>query len=112
MDRFARYTLDPQGSGIDGNRIWETSIGEFWDDFKADPDGFLIDLRALVDTDQGGFAGYGAAYMVWELLNNAALTTPLALALIDNGIDFKIARGIGMSAQEVRRIHARRLEPS
>jgi hypothetical protein len=112
MDRFARYTLDPRSSGIDGTRIWEPSVGEFRDDFKADPDGFLIDLRVLTETDQGGFATYGAACLVWELLNDDALTTPLALPLIDSGIDFKIARGSGMNAQEVQRFQARQPEPS
>lgn len=94
MDLLGRFELDPLGSGIDSMRISETCIIPFFEDAKADPEGFLTDLFALIGQDRAGFPTYGAARLVWEIFGSKCRTMPAALPLIDAGIDFKRARGL------------------
>jgi hypothetical protein len=92
-------------SGLDSNEIRSTCAYPFVQDFvqnqDADRDGFLTDLHALVATDRGGFATFGAAWLAWELCGDEALETPAAWPLIDAGIEFKRARSLPMASLTV-----------
>jgi hypothetical protein len=94
LDRFGRFQFDWFTSGIDNSWIWTDFIQPLFDGAKADPRGFLTDLRAVVADDRGGFARFGAARLVWEIFSDEQMDNPDAQALIDAGIDFKLARGL------------------
>ncbi|GHJ48940.1 hypothetical protein Cs7R123_62820 [Catellatospora sp. TT07R-123] len=109
LDAFGRYQLDPQRSNVppeSGMNPWDW-FGWLWEMMKEDPDGFFTDLRTIVAEDRGGFATYGAACVARELLSGEGREPPAALALIDAGIEFKLARGLGsfsLTAYENRRL--------
>jgi len=110
LELLGRYELDPRSSGIDAAEIHPTCVAPFLTDAQADRDGFLTDLHALVAGDQGGFATFGAARLVWEFWSGEAVRIPAALPLIDAGIDFKLARGLStarLTGYEMQRLHAR-----
>lgn len=107
MELFGRYELDPRASGLDSSEIWPVCVAPFVQAATDDRDGFLTDLHALVATDQGGFATFGVARLVWELIGREALSTPAAWPLIDAGIEFKRARGLpnmSLTGYEVDRL--------
>ena len=111
LDRFGRYELDPQDSGVDSSDIWTGTVAPFWPQVRADRDGFLNDLTALVADDSGGFATYGAARLVWELCGEDAVTTPAAWPLVEAGIAFKRDRGLptaALTGYEMRWLDQRR----
>ena len=89
---MGRYEMDPQGSGIDGGEVAQRWVVPFLADAQRDPEGFTADLRALVASDTGGFATYGASRLVWDLLSG--FHTPDAVALLDDAIAFKRAFGL------------------
>ncbi|WP_433350317.1 hypothetical protein [Micromonospora sp. CA-111912] len=93
LEIFGRYSFDVYGSGIDGGDTWNR-LGPLHDYAARDREGFLTGLRALVAGDQGGFATFGAARLVWELYGGDVLRIPAALPLIDAGIEFKRSRGL------------------
>jgi hypothetical protein len=93
LELLGRSGLDVLTSGVDASGL-ATRIADLHPDARADRDGFLADLHALVAADTGGFATYGAARLVWELYGGEALTIPATWPLIDGGIDFKLARGL------------------
>ena len=100
LELLGRFTLDPMGSGIKSD-IYTTCVVPFVEYIKAgraEQEAFLRDLHALVATDGGGFATYGAAGLMWELFGEKALEMPAALPLIDAGIEFKLARGLPPAA--------------
>lgn len=96
LERFGRFELDPQGSGL-GSDASTDCILPFTDYIHADraeQETLLRELYALIGEDQGGFATYGAARLAWELFDETALQLPSGLPLIDAGIRFKLARGL------------------
>lgn len=111
LELFGRAELDIRNSGIDTGDLYARCVAPFYEDSQADPDGFLAGLRALVADDEGGFATYGAARLVWELYGDRSLTHPSALALVDGGIDFKVDRNLPtamLTGYEHQRLLARR----
>lgn len=93
LERFGRYALDPQHSGVDDTDIWGR-FGPLHEYATGDRAGFLAEIQDLVAADQNGFATYGAARLVWEMFSEEALRIPAALSLVDAGIRFKLARGL------------------
>ncbi|GAA4263580.1 hypothetical protein [Dactylosporangium darangshiense] len=109
LENFGRYTLDIHHSGVDGMAV-VTRFDALRDYATTDPDGFLVELRTVVAGDDGGFATFGAACLVWQMLDDC-LEMPAALPLIDAGLDFKLERGLppGMfNANEMLRLAQRR----
>lgn len=110
LDRFGRFQLDYFHSGIDSSDLYRDCVVPFLEDARSDQEAFLTDLRALTADDPGGFATYGAARLVWELLDSKCIEIPAALPLIDAGIDFKRARGLpsaSLTGYEVNRLFQR-----
>ncbi|MET8195516.1 hypothetical protein ABZU22_17035 [Micromonospora sp. NPDC005222] len=113
LDLFGRYSFDVHGSGIDDSSMWER-VGSLYRYATSDREGFLAALGDLVADDQGGFATFGAARLVWEMFSGDALTMPAALPLIDAGIAFQAARGLpvalltGYEQQRLQQIRAER----
>ncbi len=93
LEKFGRYSLDAQHSGIDGGDMWNR-LGPLYEYATSDREGFLAEMQAVVATDQGGFATFGAARLVWEMYSGDCLHIPAALPLIDAGIEFKRSRGL------------------
>ncbi|MFY1637203.1 hypothetical protein ACN27F_28685 [Solwaraspora sp. WMMB335] len=93
LDRFGRFSLDPQGCGLDVSEM-ARGLWTLRDYATSDPDGFLAELSVLARPDRGGFATYGAAFLAWEMYLREALRMPAALPLIDAGIRFKLSRGL------------------
>ena len=93
LEQFGRAEFDPQSGGIDTSLYGQWLVARYHES-QADPEGFLADLGALVVGDQGGFATYGAARLVWECFGTQGMRMPAALPLIDGGIDFKLARNL------------------
>ncbi|GIF77863.1 hypothetical protein [Asanoa siamensis] len=107
LERFGRHSFDVTRSGIDGGDMWDR-IGSLHGWATSDRDGFLTALRAVVAGDQGGFATFGAARLVWEMYGCECLRIPGALPLIDAGIEFKRSRGLPtamMTGYEMQRVH-------
>ena len=92
LDRFGRYSLDPVHADSDQLKQ-EEMLPYCYDHATADPDRFLTELQAVVAHDEGGFATYGAARLVFEMFGGRMLKMPAALPLVDAGIDFQLARG-------------------
>ncbi|ROO61556.1 hypothetical protein EDC02_3496 [Micromonospora sp. Llam0] len=113
LDRFGRFSLDPQGSGVDVDET-VNRLGALYGHATSDPDGFLGGLLALVQRDRGGFATYGAARLAWEMYSSEAFRMPAALPLIDAGIRFKLSRGlppsVALTALEMTRLRQLREE--
>ncbi|MEU7588457.1 hypothetical protein AB0A95_19460 [Micromonospora sp. NPDC049230] len=106
LEVFGRYEFDAHGSGIDGGNLWQR-VGQLYEYAMSDREGFLSGLRAIVATDQGGFATFGAARLTWEMYGGEALGIPAALPLIDGGIEFKRSRGLPtalLTGYEMQRI--------
>ncbi|MEV0006397.1 hypothetical protein AB0H28_29515 [Micromonospora sp. NPDC050980] len=93
LEVFGRYSFDVHNSGIDGDDMWNR-LGPLHEYATRDREGFLSALRDLVAGDQGGFATFGAARLVWEMYSGDALHISSALPLIDAGIEFKKSRGL------------------
>ncbi|MFG1917502.1 hypothetical protein [Micromonospora sp. NPDC048898] len=93
LEVFGRYEFDAHGSGIDGGPLWQR-VAQLHGYATSDREGFLAELQALVATDQGGFATFGAARLAWEMYGSDVLGIPAALPLIDGGIEFKRSRGL------------------
>ncbi|MEV7994568.1 hypothetical protein AB0O67_22420 [Streptomyces sp. NPDC086077] len=69
MEKFGRFEFDPAGSDIDASDVWAELQQPFLEFAQADPHGFA---RALADAvlPAGGFALFGAARTVWNLLGS------------------------------------------
>jgi len=93
LEVFGRYSFDVHHSGIDADDMW-TRLGPLFEQANCDREGFLAELREVVAGDEGGFATFGAARVVWEVFGGDCLTIPAALPLIDAGIEFKLSRGL------------------
>ena len=110
LEIFGRHSLDPQHSGIDGSDLW-SRLAPLHEYSSRDREGFLAELAAVVAGDQGGFATFGAARVVWEMFGGEALNIPAALPLIDAGIAFKRSRGLPdlmLTGYESQRLAQRR----
>jgi len=94
LDLFGRSELSVHTSGIDTSDFIQRVMVAYYEYSQSDPDGFLADLRAVVAGDEGGFATYGAARLVWEYYGEESLRMPAAAPLVDAGIDFKVARNL------------------
>src|SRR5437868_1024194 len=106
LEIFGRHSLDPQHSGGDGSDIWRR-LAPLHEYSSSDREGLLAELTAIVAQDQGGFATFGAARVVWEMFGADALRIPAALPLIDGGIAFKRSRGLArlpLTALESQRV--------
>jgi hypothetical protein len=93
LDRFGRYTLDPASADMDSSRMAEL-MPLFLEYAQGDRERFLAELRDVVAGDEGGFATYGAARLVFDMFDAEMLTIPSALPLVDGGIRFLLARGV------------------
>ena len=93
LSTLGRFEMDVYTSGIDSTHIWEECISPFRPAADADPEGFLVGLRTLVAEDTGGFATYGAYRLFGELLG-FEYRSENALAIMDDAIAFKRARGL------------------
>lgn len=91
LDVLGRFSLDRTTSGIDFDQVYDRCIATFRSDARADPDGFLADLRVVIAEDTSGFVTYGASSLMVELLGYSLRTTD-AHALMDAGIAFKRER--------------------
>jgi hypothetical protein len=93
LEALGRFHMNSESSGIDSTYTWEECILPFREIAKADPEGFLIRLRALVADDTGGFATYGA-YRLYDETIGHTYRSATALAIMDDAIAFKRARGL------------------
>src|SRR5262245_47578919 len=93
LEDFGRFSLDVHLSGIDAAEV-SSGLPALYEYAIGDRQRFLAELQALVTADQGGYATYGAARLVWEMYGSECLHIPAALPLIDAGIEFKRSRGL------------------
>jgi hypothetical protein len=68
METFGRFEFDPQGSGIDAAYVWESFQAPLLPLTQTDPDAFVTSLAEAV-VHVGGWAAYGAAHTVMNLLD-------------------------------------------
>jgi len=103
LERFGRFEANPQGSGVDYNEVVQRLFVPYLEQVNADPYGFFADLQAVVANDDGGYATFGAARLVWELLTGDVKKNPPApaVALVKAGIEFKRTHGLGLSPWEL-----------
>lgn len=92
LELLGRFEMDPMGVEIGGGEIGGRCIVPFFADARADPPGFVADLRAVVAGDTGGFAAYGASCLVFDMFSE--FRTPDALALLDDAIEVKRTLGL------------------
>lgn len=69
MERFGRYEFDPMGAGIDARTVWSELQAPLLEFAQADPAEFAAQLVTAV-LPAGGFALYGAARTIWNLLGS------------------------------------------
>lgn len=69
MEQFGRFEFDPAGSELDGTVVWEVLQAPFLEFAQSEPDRFAAALAEAV-LPAGGFALYGAARTVWNLLGS------------------------------------------
>lgn len=93
MELVGRFEVDCQSSGVDAGQVWITGIAPFRQAAVHDPQGFMRGLRELL-LHLGGYAAYGAACCIAELLGYDQQNSDY-LALLDAGIEFK--RELGLS---------------
>jgi hypothetical protein len=103
LERFGRLEANPQGSGVNYDEVVQRLFVPYVQQANTDPHGFFADLRAVVANEGGGYATFGAARLVWELLTGEVRDNPPApaLALVKAGIEFKRTHGLGLSPWEV-----------
>jgi hypothetical protein len=103
LERFGRFEANPQGSGVDYDEVVQRLFVPYVQQATADPYGFFADLQSVVANNGGGYATFGAARLVWELLSGNVRDNPPApaLALVKAGIEFKRTHGLGLSMWEV-----------
>jgi hypothetical protein len=101
LQRFGEYEANPQGSRIEYSEIVDLILVPFAATAAADPHGFCTDLQAVVARDDGGYATFGAARLVWELLVNDQRTIPPAIELVKAGIAFKRAHRLPLTFFEM-----------
>lgn len=92
MDEVGRFECDPQGSGIDANRVWAELQAPLLAFAQADPRRFVTELANVV-VPAGGWPAYGAHRTIANLLGgdykHQAYDAILTVAL-----DFLRANGV------------------
>jgi hypothetical protein len=116
LELYGRYQFDVLHSGLGGREI-DDQIVPLYQYATSDPESFLSEQRAVVREDEGGFATFGAARLVWDMYAEDSLRDPRALPLIDAGIEFKRARDLpswSLTPYEMERLQQihREAEPS
>ena len=103
LERFGRFEANPQSSGVDYDEVVQRLFVPYVQQANADPYSFFNELQAVVANDAGGYATFGAARLVWELLTGDARDNPSApaLKLVKAGIEFKRVRGLELTMWEV-----------
>jgi hypothetical protein len=69
MERFGRFEFDPVGADIDASAVWSELQAPFLPFAQSDPEGFALALAHAV-LPVGGFALFGAARTVWNLVGS------------------------------------------
>jgi hypothetical protein len=93
LDRLGRCKIDMMNAGIDWPEVVTNCIAAFHEQAVTDPGRFLSDLQHVIDQDSGGFATYGAASLMYELVPENIHSEAGAL-LVDLAIKFKRQRGL------------------
>ncbi|WBC09362.1 hypothetical protein [Micromonospora sp. WMMA1947] len=103
LERFGRFESGPQGSEADYDEFVRRLFVPYVEQANNDPHDFFSDLQAVVADDAGGYATFGAARLVWELLTGEVKYKPPApaLALVRAGIEFKRAHGLALTFWEM-----------
>jgi hypothetical protein len=97
LDRLGRCKIDMMNSGIDWPEVVTNCIAAFHEQADADPDRFLSDLQHTIERDSGGFATYGAASLMYELVPES-IRSEAGVRLVDLAIKFKRQRGLPISS--------------
>lgn len=107
LDRLGRCKIDMMNAGIDWPEVVRNCIAAFHEQAVADPDRFLSDLQHVIEQDSGGFATYGAASLMYELVPESVRSEAGAM-LVDLAIQFKLRRGLpvgSLNGYELQRWH-------
>ncbi|MFF0204854.1 hypothetical protein [Streptomyces sp. NPDC005017] len=112
MERFGRFEFDPVGTDIDASDVWAELQAPFLPFAQSDPEGFA---RALADAvlPAGGFALFGAARTVWNLVGSD-FGSPAYDAVRMAALEFFRANGVPsgrLSADDWRFWQENRSEP-
>ncbi|MEU5094708.1 hypothetical protein [Streptomyces sp. NPDC020996] len=112
MERFGRFEFDPVGTDIDASDVWGELQAPFLPFAQSDPHGFA---RALADAvlPAGGFALFGAARTVWNLVGSD-FSSPAYGAVRMAALEFFRANGVPsnrLSAADWRFWQENRSEP-
>jgi hypothetical protein len=91
MEQYGRYIIDPLRNNLDAGKIWET-IAPLYPLAQAGPDAFVAALNEKF-LPVGGWAVYGAARTVTELLD-AHFEHPVHNALRTASFQFLRERGV------------------
>jgi hypothetical protein len=98
---LGRFEIDHVTSGIEPSDVWASCIVPFGEDAIANPEGFITELRDVLDGETGGFATYGATRLISELLD-WKVRTPEALALLDAGSPASASAAFDRAPQRLR----------
>ncbi|WP_327342415.1 hypothetical protein [Streptomyces europaeiscabiei] len=112
MERFGRFEFDPVGTDIDASDVWGELQAPFLPFAQSDPEGFA---RALADAvlPAGGFALFGAARTVWNLVGSG-FSSPAHHSVRMAALEFLRANGVPsnrLSADDWRFWQENRAEP-
>ncbi|WP_431914377.1 hypothetical protein [Micromonospora carbonacea] len=92
LARFGRFTFDPGGGDTDADEVLRTLLHPLYPVAQADPARFLTTLRDRA-LPAGGWAVYGAAHLVWELLGGG-VEHPAHHDLMTASLGFLRERGV------------------
>ncbi|MEU7099743.1 hypothetical protein AB0A66_15655 [Streptomyces longwoodensis] len=112
MERFGRFEFDPVGTDIDASDVWGELQAPFLPFAQSDPDGFARALAVAV-LPAGGFALFGAARTVWNLVGSD-FDSPAYHAVRMAALEFFRANGVPsnrLSADDWRFWQENRSEP-
>ncbi|MEV8544185.1 hypothetical protein [Streptomyces sp. NPDC051572] len=112
MERFGRFEFDPVGTDIDASDVWGELQAPYLPFAQSDPQDFA---RALADAvlPAGGFALFGAARTVWNLVGSD-FTSPAYDTVRMAALEFFRAHGVPsnrLSAADWRFWQENRSEP-
>lgn len=93
MVRFGRYEFDPQSSGEDSSSIWMETQLPLQPFASTDPSGFMAALaKAMLPV--GGWAVYGAAHTILDLISPPPEHDPSYNAIMNASLAFLHASGV------------------
>ncbi|CAM5571671.1 MULTISPECIES: hypothetical protein [Streptomyces] len=92
MERFGRFEFDPAGTDIDASDVWGELQAPFLPFAQSDPEGFARALAKAV-LPAGGFALFGAARTVWNLVGSD-FSSPAHDAVRMAALEFFRANGV------------------